>query len=55
MDAYVASFKAWANLDAFPKKVREAIEATVRERAGAYRSGSVFVMPNPAILISGMK
>jgi SAM-dependent methyltransferase len=55
LDPYLASFADWANLNAFPKNVRDAIEATVRDRAGAYRSGNVFVMPNPAILISGVK
>jgi len=55
MDPYVASFRDWANLEVFPKKVRDRIEATVRERAGTYLSGSVFVIPNPAILISGVK
>lgn len=55
IDAYLASFRDWANLGAFPKKVQDSIQASVRERAGAYLSGNVFVMPNPAILISGVK
>lgn len=55
LDSYVDSFRNWANLDALPGNARDAIEATVRERAGAYRSGDVFVMPNPAILVSGTK
>jgi SAM-dependent methyltransferase len=55
MDPYVASLSDWANLEAFPTKVRDGIEATVRERAGSYRSGNVFVLPNPAILIAAVK
>ncbi len=55
MDPYVASFHDWANLDAFPEKVRDGIEATVRERADSYRSRNVFVLPNPALLVSAMK
>ncbi len=55
IDPYVASFCDWANLEAFPKKVRDGIEATVRERAALYRSGNVFVLPNPAILIAAVK
>jgi len=55
LDSYLSSFRAWANLDAFPQQARDGIEATVRERAGAYRSGNVLVMPNPAILVSGVR
>ena len=55
IDAYLAAFRDWANLDAFPNEVRDGIEASVRERASVYRSGNVFVMPNPAILAAGAK
>jgi SAM-dependent methyltransferase len=55
MNTYVSSFNDWANLGALPKELREAIEASVRERAKVYRAGNVFVMPNPAILVSGVK
>jgi SAM-dependent methyltransferase len=55
MDSFVASFRDWANMDAFPKEVRDSIEATVRRRAASYRSGEIFVMPNPAIIVSGVK
>jgi ubiquinone/menaquinone biosynthesis C-methylase UbiE len=55
LDPYFASFCDWANLDAFPKQARDGIEATVRERAETYRSGSVFLIPNPAILVSALK
>jgi len=55
MDSFVASFRDWANLNAFPDQVRDKIESTVRQRARSYRSGDVFLMPNPAILISGLK
>jgi SAM-dependent methyltransferase len=55
VDPYLAAFADWANLAAFPKPVRDAIEATVRERAGSYRAGNLFVFPNPAILVSAVK
>jgi SAM-dependent methyltransferase len=55
LDSYLAGFCDWANLDSLPGPSRDRIEATVRERAEAYRSGDAFVMPNPAILVSGVK
>ena len=55
IEPFVASFRDWANLGELPKKVCDGIEAAVRERAKSYRSGHVFVIPNPAILISGVK
>jgi SAM-dependent methyltransferase len=55
LDSFLAAFRNWANLVAFPQNVQEAIEATVRERATAYRSSSGFTMPNPAILLSALK
>ncbi|MBC8329845.1 MAG: class I SAM-dependent methyltransferase [Planctomycetes bacterium] len=55
IDSFLAAFRDWANLDALPIDVRHAIEGTVRERAGAYRSGDAFIMPNPAILITAVK
>jgi len=55
IDSFLAAFRDWANLEAFPRDVRHAIECTVRERAGAYRRDDVFTMPNPAILVSAVK
>lgn len=55
VDPYIASFRDWANLEAFPEDVRNNIEATVRESIASYRSGNVFVLPNPAILITAVK
>jgi SAM-dependent methyltransferase len=55
IDSFLAAFRDWANLEAFPNDVRQAIEATVRERSGAYRHGDTFTMPNPAILVSAVK
>lgn len=55
LEPYLASFVHWANLSAFPGEIRDAIEATVRKSAEAYRSGEVFVLPNPAILVSAVK
>jgi SAM-dependent methyltransferase len=55
LDPYLAAFRDWANLDTFARPIREAIEDSVRKSAESYRSGNVFVMPNPAILVSGVK
>ena len=55
IDSFLAAFRDWANLQAFPRDVRHAIEGTMRERAGAYRRGDVFTMPNPAILVSAVR
>lgn len=55
IDSFLAAFRDWAQLDAFPHDVRGRIEATVRDRASAYRSGDGFTMPNPAILLSAVK
>jgi SAM-dependent methyltransferase len=55
LDPYVVAFRDWANLDAFPKNVQSAIEATVRENALSYRSNGTIIIPNPAILLSGIK
>ncbi|MGH7630915.1 MAG: class I SAM-dependent methyltransferase [Gemmatimonadales bacterium] len=55
IDPFLAAFRDWAQLDALPNHLRDAIEATVRERAGAYRSGDIFTMPNPAILLAAVK
>lgn len=55
IDSFLAAFRDWANLEAFPSEVRRAIEDTVRDRANAYRCGDVFAMPNPAILVSAVK
>lgn len=55
IDPFIAAFRDWANLKAFPEQVRSRIHATVRERAASYRSGELFIMPNPAILVSAVK
>jgi ubiquinone/menaquinone biosynthesis C-methylase UbiE len=55
IEPYIASFRAWADLETVPRSVRDAIETTVRDRAASYRSGDAFVLPNPAILISAVK
>lgn len=55
LDPYLSAFRDWANLKAMPEGTVKRIEETVRERANAYRSGSDYVMPNPAILVSGKK
>ncbi len=55
IDSYLEAFRAWANLDTFPEDIRQKIEASVREKAESYRQGDMYVMPNPAILISGVK
>ncbi|HSR52467.1 MAG TPA: methyltransferase domain-containing protein [Acidobacteriota bacterium] len=55
MDSFLAAFRDWANLEAFPSDVRQAIEGSVRERSAAYRHGDVYTIPNPAILVSAVK
>lgn len=55
LEPYLTAFRDWANLEAFPEDVRNAIETTVRERAPAYKADGIFTMPNPAILISATK
>jgi hypothetical protein len=55
IDSFLAAFRDWANLPAFPGDVQRAIEVTVRERARAYRDGDAFMIPNPAILVSAVK
>lgn len=55
IDTLLGAFRDWANMDALPGGVRTAVEAAVRERAGAYESGGVLTIPNPAILVSAEK
>jgi len=55
IDSFLAAFRDWAHLEVFPSDVRHAIEGTMRERAGAYRSSDTFTIPNPAILVSAAK
>lgn len=55
IDSFLAAFRDWANLEAFPNDVRHLIEETVRERADAYRQGDAFAIPNPAILVTAVK
>ena len=49
------SFAAWAQMDAYPKSVREAVENTVRENAKPFESDGTLTLPNPAILVSATK
>jgi len=55
LDSFLAAFRDWANLEAFPSDVQRAIEASVREQGAAYRRGEVFTIPNPAILVTAVK
>lgn len=55
IDSLLAAFRDWADMEAFPSDVRDVIEGTVRERAGAYLRGDAFVIPNPAILMSAVR
>lgn len=55
LDSYLASFRDWADLESFPRSARAGIEATVRKSAEAYRIGSAYIMPNPAVLATGVK
>ena len=49
------SFEDWAQMDAYPKAVRDAIESTMRENAKPFESGGTLTLPNPAILVSATK
>lgn len=49
------SFAAWAQMDAYPKSVRDAVENTVRENAKPFESDGTLTLPNPAILVSATK
>jgi SAM-dependent methyltransferase len=55
IDPYLAAFRDWADLGAFPENARREIERTVRERADAYRRDGAFAFPNPAILVAAVK
>ncbi len=55
IESFLAAFRDWAQLDAFPADVREAIETTVRERGAAHRSGAFLDLPNPALLLSAVE
>jgi ubiquinone/menaquinone biosynthesis C-methylase UbiE len=55
IDSFLAAFRDWANMEAFPGDVWNAIEGAVRERAAAYRRDDAFRIPNPAILVSAAK
>jgi SAM-dependent methyltransferase len=55
LDSYLSAFRDWADLATFPPDVRGRIEHKVREGAAAYRVGEEFVMPNPAVLVSGVR
>jgi ubiquinone/menaquinone biosynthesis C-methylase UbiE len=55
IDSFLAAFGDWAQLDTFPTDIRDRIDATVRERAVAYRTSDGFAIPNPAILLSAAK
>lgn len=55
LEPYLAAFYDWADLGALPRETRDRVERSVREKAEPYRSGGLFSMPNPAILVSGEK
>ncbi len=52
IDTLLQAFGAWADLDAIPNATRTAIESTIREHAGAYRSDDGFLIPNPMLIIT---
>lgn len=55
IDSFIESFRNWADLGTFPPLVAQQIEDAVRQRSVSFRSGSLYVMPNPAILLCGTK
>jgi SAM-dependent methyltransferase len=46
---------AWAQLDAFPPRTRQAIETSVRSSATAYETEDGLAIPNPMLLISATR
>lgn len=55
IDTLLRAFGTWAQLDAFPKDTRQAIENSVRSAASGYETKGRVVIPNPMLLISAAK
>ena len=55
IDTFIEAFCAWAGMEAYPQAAREAIEQSVRQRAAALAPDGILKLPNPAILLTGIK
>ncbi len=55
VDTLLGAFRDWAALETFPADLREKIEAGVRERAKRYSLTNELQIPNPAILLTGVR
>lgn len=55
IETLIGAFRDWANLAEFPAEMRSRIEKTVRKNSIAFKTGEIYVMPNPALLISAEK
>jgi len=55
IDTLLRALGTWAQLDTFPQPVRQAIDASVRSAADAYRTADGLVIPNPMLLITAAK
>lgn len=55
IEPLLRAFGAWAQIDAFPPQIRQAIESSVRSAAAAYENDDCLVIPNPMLLISATR
>jgi SAM-dependent methyltransferase len=54
-DTLLAGFGDWAQMDTWPAAGRAAVEADVRAGARAYEADGLLTIPNPVILVTGVK
>lgn len=55
IETLIGAFRDWANLAEFPAEMRSRIEETVRRNSAAFKTGEIYLMPNPALLITAEK
>lgn len=55
IDVLLRAFATWAQLDTLPPATRDAVEHTVREAAGRYRTKAGVEVPNPMLLLAGSR
>jgi SAM-dependent methyltransferase len=55
VDTLITGFGDWAQVSTWPVEGRAAVEADVRDGARAYEREGVLTIPNPVILVSGVK
>lgn len=51
----VVGFRDWADMGAWPAETRAAVEAAVRDGAGAYAADGAYTMPCPVIMVTAVK